>query len=223
MKTLAMNQRVVVKQTADGIALHAAGTVVRVRGDGGAFVRLDRRSRVEGAHPFGPEDSRGCDVRARPEDCELPARTGAERRAARRASGRRTPTLEDFGADHWSTFLYLASVAVGHSGVPENDRMRCDAARHPLLVGPVQRTMTAAPTSPTRMKGGARLADHDDWDCAADLATEGLLELGGTSLHPTVTLTQAGLRLVELLKRHRATGGKLEDFDGATVREATAT
>ncbi len=46
------------------------GTVVRLRrGDDGAWVALDQRLDVPGAHPFPAEDQRGRHVLVYPENC----------------------------------------------------------------------------------------------------------------------------------------------------------
>jgi hypothetical protein len=62
-------QRVIVFVAECAPILAKAGCVVRLRrADNGAWVRLDTRVQPE-VHPFPPDDPRGNDVLAYPEDC----------------------------------------------------------------------------------------------------------------------------------------------------------
>ncbi len=50
----------------------AVGHVYRPRrGDNGAWIRLDTRSTIPGAHPFPEDDDRGRDILTYPDWCEV--------------------------------------------------------------------------------------------------------------------------------------------------------
>lgn len=210
MKRFADGQRVVVKQNASGIALNAPGVVRRIRTDGGAWVALDVRSKVEPVHPFPVDDSRGTHVLAYADDCELPTETGKERRAATRAAKEPEVTLATFGRDHWSTFAYIETCVVDNSGVVDRARMRCSAKRHPHL-GAFNGLDGNA--YPTRLKDGSLLSNHDDWDCVDDLAAHGLLENVGTGANPVFKLTDEGRRVAAAYRAHMAADGRSGNFE----------
>lgn len=151
LKRLRESQRVLVRQTDTGIALNAPGTVDRMCTDGSAWITLDERSKVPGAHPFPAGDPREARVRANPEDCEAARGTGKERRAADRLAERPAVTPATWGRDHWSTLAYIETRIVDHSGVPSREHMRCDPKRHPLLAHDGSR---GGSPSPTRLTGG---------------------------------------------------------------------
>lgn len=208
------------KQTEGGIALNADGTVGRVRSDGSAFVVLDERSKVEGAHPFPADDERRAKhVLALPVDCELARGNAEEKRIADRDAERPVPGPATFGRDHWSTFAYIETLVVDKSGKPDIRRMRCDPKRHPLMAH--QGSMFGAP-SPTRLKDGVLLPDHDDWDCVDELEAAGLIEVGGTGMYPVFALTELGRGLAALLRAHKAAGGNFGDFSPPTRPAAPA-
>lgn len=213
-------QRVVVQQ-ADGIIINAVGKVHRLRSDGAAWVELDKRS-VAGVHRFAAHDPRGKLVFALPENCELPGRTGKQRRAKERAErhpgGGEIP-LELFGKDHWSTFGYLEHCAVERRGQVEIVRMRCDPGRHPLLAHEGSRFGSP---SPTRLKAeGVLIHNHDDWDCAEDLERVGLLTNVGSHVNPLFQLTPMGRAVATQLRAHKEGGGVFGTFvpelDGAAA------
>ncbi len=120
--------------------------------------------------------------------------------------------LAQFGRDHWSAFAYIETRCVDHSGVPDRDHMRTDRDRQPGLAGDrIPRAIDGA-SYPTRLRGGASLHDHDDWDCLADASVEGLLEIDGTGTNPVYRLTEAGLRVAAALRAHKAGGGSFATF-----------
>ena len=112
-----------------------------------------------------------------------------------------------WGVDHWSTLLYLETRCVDYDGIPQKDNMRCHRGRHPLYAH-----IGGAPY-PTRLKGGGVLTDHDDWDCVDDMRDAGLVRILGTETKPDWRLTDAGWRMVGELRRHRAKGGPVMDFE----------
>ena len=93
------------------VTLNALGAVSRIRSDGGAWIRLDERSKVSSVHPFPESDSRSNNVLAYPEDCEAPTKTRADgNRKARRSNKKEVdkaatdeavppPTIASFGKD----------------------------------------------------------------------------------------------------------------------------
>jgi len=211
MRALKNGQRVVVQHNVDGVAINAEGIVTRLCiSHGAAWVALDRRCTNRDAHPFPDGDSRAKHVKVYPEDCELPTRTGKQRRAARREKETPSPTLANFGRDHWTTFLYLETCTVDNSGEPDLCRMRCDASRHPAQANGMD-----SKGYPTRLKGGVLLPDHDDWDCAEDLEREGLLANEGSAANRFFRLTEAGRALAGALRGHKADGGSVDTFEVA--------
>ena len=121
---------------------------------------------------------------------------------------------ELWGKDHWSTLAYAECRCVDNKGVPNRNHMRTDTDRHPALVGPaLARAGEAMQTKyPTRLAGGALLADHDDWDCIEDAVTEGLLRDIGTGINPVWRLTKSGCVICSELRAHKAAGGSFATF-----------
>ncbi len=72
--------------------------------------------------------------------------------------------MEKWGKDHWSTLLYLETLAVDNSGFakPINVKMRTNEIRHPHLVGNIGYLSLALGGSkyPTRLKEG-EVKGHD--------------------------------------------------------------
>lgn len=210
MMSFATGQRVMVLRDDHGIALNAPGTVSRVRGDGGAWIALDRRSLVTKVHPFPADDHRGTHVLAYPCDCEMTTKTRAERRAAQadqvRTAAVTSLDMSMFGRDHWSTFAYVETLCVDGDGTPEKERMRCLDARHPL------HAHSDSSAYPTRLKDGTTISQHDDWDCVHDLIVAGLMEDVGSAVNPCFRLTPRGFAVAALLRRHKAEDGRYATF-----------
>lgn len=116
--------------------------------------------------------------------------------------------LEKFGRDHWSLFAYIETRCVDYGGELNKLHMRCDQDRHPAHRHAGCREGVKYPT---RLKGD-EVQDHDDWDCANDLESAGLIQIGGTGLHPVFRLTKEGRRVAALLREHKANGGKFAAF-----------
>ena len=152
---------------------------------------------------------------------------------------------EEFGKDHWSLLAYIETLvvdgietggAVGRArsrrgpaglGVIDRDRVRCNPARHPLLLGPRQTSdFRWKPEWGTRLRGyfdapedqraTLRLPDHDDWDCLEDLDAAGLVEFV-TLTSGGVLLTEDGLRMAARLRAHKANGGHFATFNPAAA------
>lgn len=75
MTSFRLGQRVHVRTVGEYQEVHlvptGTGNVVRLRmKDDGAWIRLDERNPVPGAHPFPANDERGRDVVAFPHDCD---------------------------------------------------------------------------------------------------------------------------------------------------------
>jgi len=214
-----IGQRVKVIHERNGIALNADGAVTRIRTDGGAFIALDKRSKVEKAHPFPPGDRRETHVMAYPGDCEPATGNNRERKAAEHRQEWPPRTIDTFGKDHWSAFGYVDSVCAGQDGIPDRDRMRCNHHRHPHLAGPItsQSTMLGVfdvkkpYRYPTRTKNG-ELKEHDDWDCVDDLIEAALMLNIGTTVNPCWRITDEGLRVAGKLREHKQAGGQFSTF-----------
>src|SRR5208337_2162845 len=115
--------------------------------------------------------------------------------------------MQQFGADHWSTFVYIETRCVDHGGKPDKRQMRCNPMLHPYLAHE-----GSTGEYPTRYKFG-ELKDHDDWDCCDDLEAAGLVSSVGTGINPQYKLTALGWQVVSLLRQHRANGGKIAEFE----------
>jgi hypothetical protein len=202
------NQRVFVKKDEDDRVINQHGTVVRLLSHGVlAWVLLDAKGGGTGTEK----------ILTSPGDCD-PSNlaTRPERRAALAESREPAPTLATFGKDHWSTFAYIETRIVDHSGFPYRQHMRCHGDRHPLLVVPDQ----DGRSYPTILKGGAVLTHHDDWDCLDDLEREGLLVNIGSGLHRCYELTADGRTVAAALRAHKAAGGAYATFSPSGVRTA---
>jgi hypothetical protein len=216
MQSFTEGERVEVHETAEGIALHALGTVDRIRSDGGAWVALDFRSKVSKAHPFPPDSARGTHVVAYPASCEPSQETAKERRAFARAQNRPDLTPANFGKDHWSTLLYLETRIVDHAGILDKRNMRCITKRHPLFAHGHD-----ASAYPTKLKGNATIPNHDDWDCIEDLIEAGLVEWNGTGASPVFALTDLGWTVAGHCRRWRAEGHGVATFSDSFTTTAS--
>lgn len=211
MKRFVTGQRVAVKQV-DDIALNALGTVERVRVSDECA--LDTRSKMN-VHPFKADDpTRSAHVLAHPDDCEIAKENSRGRRAATRAAKEPAAAIEVFGKDHWSTFAYIEVRCTDHGGIPDRRHMRCNGKRHPLLAH------VAGPCPPTRLKGGITLENHDDWDCADDLAAAGLIECFPSITNWLFRMTEEGNRVAGLLCVFKQSGGNFASFSPAGVEFA---
>jgi putative hydrolase of HD superfamily len=110
-------------------------------------------------------------------------------------------SIEQFGQDHWSTFAFIACNVVSADGEIDRRKMRCHADRHPLFYH--LPPGFGGGKSPTRLRGGVTLADHDDWDCAEDLTVAGLLVWGGSGANPVFSLTDRGWVVLRALLKHK--------------------
>lgn len=116
--------------------------------------------------------------------------------------------IEQWGADHWSTFAYIETRCVDHGGAPDIRHMRCDSDRHPQFAHVVS---PGNKKYPTRYKGG-ELTDHDDWDCMDDCELLGLIENKGTGLHRVYKLTALGRMVAAQLRQHKMDKGTFATF-----------
>jgi hypothetical protein len=116
--------------------------------------------------------------------------------------------IDDFGADHWSTFGYIETRIVDHGGVPLKHHLRCVIRRHPFFA----HEGGDASRYPTRLRGDRKLANHDDWDCLDDLEAAGLLENRGTGANPVFCLTPRGEEIAGKLRAHKGRGGNWSEF-----------
>ena len=205
--------------------INAFGTVRRVRTDGGAWVALDERSKVEAINAFPVDDDRASHVLAYPEDCEAATETRAAGSRKERRSGQKVAekavadekvivTLATFGSDHWSTFGYIETRCVDYRGVPDKRHMRCHHGRH------VWHAHEGGDGSehPTRLKGGLVVQNHDDWDCLDDLELVGFIVNVGTTVNPVFQMTERGREVAKRLRAHKANGGSWDTFEPESSR-----
>lgn len=120
--------------------------------------------------------------------------------------------IEQWGKDHWSTFAYIACVVTGRKGEPDKDRMRTDKDLHPGLVGRHVAFLDSSKKYPTILKGGVELANHDDWSCAEDLESSGLIEWKGTGIQPVFELTEFGWIVFKELTDFKNHGGTFSTY-----------
>lgn len=126
--------------------------------------------------------------------------------------------MKQFGKDHWSTFAYIETRCVDYKGVLDRAHMRCNENRHPGLCD--FRKPTWNPQHGTRLYGyfedrnnpDLSIAEHDDWDCVDDLEAAGLIEIGGTGIHPVFTLTELGNKIASQLRIHKSKGNHFATF-----------
>ncbi|MDP3937325.1 MAG: hypothetical protein Q8R92_04220 [Deltaproteobacteria bacterium] len=113
---------------------------------------------------------------------------------------------EKWGRDHHSTLLYIESRVTEHKGVPRaaNMRTKQGSVRRGHCVLGEQMQHCGDKDYPTRLAGGVLLHGHDDWDCVSDMVAAGLVEWGGTGLHPIFALTDAGWAEAGRLRRAKA-------------------
>jgi hypothetical protein len=127
-------------------------------------------------------------------------------------------TMDRFGKDHWSTFAYIETRCVDYKGVPDRAHMRCNENNHPGLCD--FRTPKWNPEHGTRLHGYFEdrnnpdlfVAGHDDWDCADDLEEAGLIEIGGTGIHPIFKMTELGNKIAAQIRAHKASGKMFATF-----------
>lgn len=119
-------------------------------------------------------------------------------------------SIEEWGADHWSTFAYIETRCVDYNGEPNIQHMRCDGDRHPQFDHMTRMTGESG-KYPTRFKTG-ELPDHDDWDCLDDCELLGLLENKGTGLHRVYKLTALGKLVAGQLRSHKMNKGTFATF-----------
>lgn len=129
--------------------------------------------------------------------------------------------MSEWGPDHWSTLVYLETVAVDEGGAINNRRMRCSIDLHPAFVH-IPRTREY----PTRLRDGAQVLPHDDWSCLEDMVCAGLLQAWyyiSEGVMPRgsgkIEFTDAGLELAAKIRAFKAKGGSFGTF----VRNEPAT
>lgn len=127
-------------------------------------------------------------------------------------------SVEDWGKDHWSTFLYLETCAVDFKGAINNEYMRCNSDLHPEFHNAACNLMSR--NYPTRLTHGRTRDGHDDWSCLEDLMSAGLVQawtykyrtknIGGGKVK--VALTDKGWQVVGELRAYKAANGNYADF-----------
>jgi hypothetical protein len=123
--------------------------------------------------------------------------------------------LSDWGRDHYSLLGYIECRCTDDKGVPDREHLRCNPARHPGLVNRASHLWKDGYS--TRLKDHSyetpnQRRDHDDWDCADDLAAAGLIEIKGTGINPVWKLTDLGQRISARLRAHKMDGGTFSTF-----------
>lgn len=121
---------------------------------------------------------------------------------------------KQFGKDHWNLLAYVETCAVDHRNRLDHECMRGNPATHPFLRNDAyQRDRGQWGSShSTRLRDGKTIDGHDDWDCLDDLDDAGLVEIISL-VNGFVRMTDYGLAISAQLRRHKATGGKYQDFD----------
>lgn len=126
--------------------------------------------------------------------------------------------IEQWGADHWSTFAYLETCIVDGLGIIDNRKMRCNPKLHREFVNIICGELSDGSRYPTRLKD-EEIGDHDDWSCLEDMVAAGLVEaqwrdngemFGGAAAK--VELTDKGWAVASQLREHKGRGGKFSKF-----------
>ena len=123
-----------------------------------------------------------------------------------RSAGGRFIPIEDWGKDHWSTFAYVETCVVDQQPL-DRDRLRCNVKVRPHLVGPTVNRFGKGEPDKTR-----QLPKHDDWDCLEDFEEAGLIEFVSV-INAIVLLTEKGIAVAALLRKHKALGGNFANFE----------
>lgn len=128
-----------------------------------------------------------------------------------------------WGKDHWSTLAYLETRTVDHRGIIKNANMRCNARRHRPFANIAGGHLMDGASYPTRLNDGD-LPNHDDWDCAQDIAAAGYIRLWWTEpiehesafgyAQARVEFTGEGLYVAHALRAHLAAGHNTASFRG---------
>lgn len=143
--------------------------------------------------------------------------------------------VSEWSKDHWSTLVYLETVAVDNGGIVDNRRMRCNPRLHRELAnlsfGRHGGPLIDGSKYPTRLRDGKTVDKHDDWSCLEDMVAAELVQawlreerigevFGGSQAK--VELTNQGHELVAQLRKHKAGGGNYATFEpclGSTSHE----
>lgn len=129
-----------------------------------------------------------------------------------------------WGKDHYSALAYIETRCVDHKGTVDNRHLRADPKLHPGLcdarnhaTGYEGNTPPAKPRKekfpPTRLKGGIKKANHDDWSCLEDMESAGLLTWEGTGLNPVFVFTDLGKEIAAALRGHKMNGDNFAGFE----------
>ena len=121
--------------------------------------------------------------------------------------------MKDWAKDHWSLLAYVESRAVDHGGRLDHERIRGNPSTHPLLRNDAYQRNKGQwkPSYSTRLHGNKSLDGHDDWDCLDDLDNAGLVEIISL-INGIVRMTDYGMMITAQLRKHKANGGKYQDF-----------
>ena len=122
--------------------------------------------------------------------------------------------ISKWGKDHWSMLAYLEIRAVEHEGVIDRKHMRTNPESHPHLIW-IKELWDDKYS--TRLKAGATMRGHDDWDCMDDLEEAGFIRNVGTGFHRAVSFTKQGISLAHKLRVHKANGGTFATFNPDAV------
>lgn len=121
---------------------------------------------------------------------------------------------KDFGKDHWSLLGYFDTLAMDNQPIDER-RVRCNPQTHPKHnVGNGWKDEYGTRLSGYFLEEGKKdesrlLLGHDDWDCKEDLIAAGYLF---DTLDLAATFTAEGRRVMDLLRKHKETGGFFSNF-----------
>lgn len=135
--------------------------------------------------------------------------------------------IEQFGKDHWSTFMYATLKAIDYDGyeVGYDAHMRSNRRNYRVLKeenstpgyakGALNNNgVVMTDTQGSRLKGNVVLNGHDDWDCLQDAAEAGLFVQGPDEIQPKVKLklSALGLEVTRQLMAHKQNGGNFAEF-----------
>lgn len=115
---------------------------------------------------------------------------------------------DDWGQDHWRTFLYVETCCVDKGGVVDPRRVQTNHSRHPVRGNPLDGSSYGIRLKDRTLPG----EDYDEWDCIEDMEHHGLLENDGTDNNPRYRLTAIGKSIAGQLRGHLSDGASCKTF-----------
>jgi hypothetical protein len=141
-----------------------------------------------------------------------------------------------FGADHFSTLAYAETVMVDSAGfqVGADPRMRAGRQHFRVMQQQCQNPKRAHNSdarncvvmekkNSTVLKDNTVVDGHDDYHCLQDMAAAGYFTLEVEDVEPgaVLKLSDRGREVANVLRAHKADGGRFADFTAPNIPEDT--